>query len=219
MKQHYPFVNPPLPYDFDALEPYIDSKTMELHHNRHLQTYVDNLNLTLKNYPEYQSLSLEELLIYINSLPEEIREQVHRNAGGVYSHLLYFFNLKPPEAPTPQALPCCHYLISVFGSFDRFLDSFRRAALSVFGSGYAWLVMDAVGRLRIITTANQNTPLEQNLRPILNLDMWEHAYYLKHYNLRDNYISDWMQVIHWEQVSRYCYQYGTSTSPCAPARR
>lgn len=205
MNEHYPFVNPPLPYAYDALEPYIDARTMMLHYNRHLQTYVDNLNRILKNYPQYQSFSLEGLLLYQSSLPSEIQIPVHNNAGGVYNHIFFFSNLKAPDSQK-LSLPCSTFINSVFGSFDAFLDAFRKAALSVFGSGYAWLVMDMTGRLNIITTANQDTPLPQNLFPLLNLDVWEHAYYLKHYNNRDDYITDWFHVIDWDRVSTSCYK-------------
>lgn len=203
MNEHYPFVNPPLPYAYDALEPFIDAKTMMLHHDRHLQAYVDNLNRILKNYPEYQSFSLESLLLYQASLPAGIRTPVCNNAGGVYNHIFFFSNLKAPERQL-RSLPCSSYINSVFGSPDAFLEAFRKAALSVFGSGYAWLVMDVTGRLQIITTANQDTPLPLNLRPLLNLDVWEHAYYLKHYNKRDDYITDWFRVIDWNRVSLAC---------------
>lgn len=199
MNQHYPFVNPPLPYAYNALEPFIDTKTMMLHHDRHLQTYVDNLNNILKDYPEYQNLSLQELIIYSDSLPDSIRKSIINNAGGVYNHIFYFSNLKNPNTSTPPQ-PLSQFIDSSFGSFANFKQSFTSAALSVFGSGYAWLVLDAFGKLAIITTANQDTPLPLNLCPILNIDVWEHAYYLKHYNKRADYINDWFKIINWQQV-------------------
>ena len=176
---------------------------MELHHDRHLQTYVDNLNQILKNYPEYQTLSLVGLLFYLDSLPTELQTPVKNNAGGVYNHIFFFDNMKNPSSQTPS-LPCSPYINAVFGSFQAFQEIFRTAALSVFGSGYAWLVMDVFGRPKIITTSNQDSPLSLGLKPILNLDVWEHAYYLKHYNQRDAYITDWLQVIDWNKVSRNC---------------
>lgn len=201
MKQKFPFKNPPLPYAYEAMEPFIDAKTMELHHDRHLQTYVDNLNAALKDYPEYHGFSLEELLIYIQSLPEEIREKVKNNAGGVYSHILYFENLaNPPKKELPQNLG--NAIRDSFGSEDAFLEKLSEAAMSVFGSGYAWLVLDALGKLKIMTSANQDTPLSENLYPILNVDVWEHAYYLKHYNKRADYIKDWSQIINWENAGQ-----------------
>lgn len=201
MKNHYPFVNPPLPYAYDALEPFIDAKTMELHHDRHLQTYVNNLNALIKDYPEYQHLSLEQLLLYLDYLPASLQTPVKHNAGGVYNHIFFFSLLKNPAAKQPEN-PLLRHIISDFGSFEAFRKAFTEAALSVFGSGYAWLVLNPYGQLKIITTANQNTPLPLNLCPILNLDVWEHAYYLKHYNKRDDYIGDWFQIINWEQANK-----------------
>ncbi|MDO4272314.1 MAG: superoxide dismutase [Eubacteriales bacterium] len=201
MNNHYKFQNPPLPYAFDALEPYIDAKTMELHHNRHLQTYIDNLNNILKDYPEFQNSSLEELIMYSDGLPMSVRIPVKNNAGGVYNHIFYFSNLKKTEN---EVLPATTkaYLDFSFESFENFTKEFTQAALSVFGSGYAWLVLDSTETLKIITTANQDTPLPLGLCPILNIDVWEHAYYLKHYNLRADYIKDWFRVINWDQVNK-----------------
>lgn len=201
MNEHYPFVNPPLPYSTHAMEPYIDTKTMELHHDRHLQTYVDNLNTALKDYPEYHALSLEELLLSVDSMPAEIQTSIKNNAGGVYNHIFYFFNLKNPSEEEPPQ-PLKSYLEAQFGKYEDFQTAFGEAALSVFGSGYAWLVIDAFGNLKIITTANQDTPFSRNMYPLLNVDVWEHAYYLKHYNKRADYIKDWFQVVNWNQVSR-----------------
>lgn len=201
MNKHYPFVNPPLPYAYDALEPYIDTKTMQLHHTRHLQTYVDNLNTILKGYPEYQELSLEQLLLYPDLLPASIQTAVKNNAGGVYNHIFYFSMLKK-TAPIPENNMLLTHISAQFGSLESFMEAFSKAALSVFGSGYAWLVQDSHGILKIITTANQDTPLTANLYPILPLDVWEHAYYLKHYNKRADYIKDWMQVINWDEADK-----------------
>lgn len=206
MNEHYPFVNPPLPYAYQAMEPFIDTKTMQLHHDRHLQTYVDNLNQTLKDYPEFQNLSLEQLLISVPSLPEDIQAPVTNNAGGVYNHIFFFENLKNPSTEAPSE-PLSDYLNSDFDSFDAFQKAFRAAALSVFGSGYAWLVLDSFGVLKIITTKNQDTPLPLNMYPILNLDVWEHAYYLKHYNVRADYISDWFRIINWDTANQTLKSY------------
>lgn len=200
MNEHYPFVNPPLPYAYDAMEPYIDTLTMKLHHDRHLQTYVNELNNTLKNRPQLQSLSLEQLLMTVNSMPPEIQTSVRNNAGGMYNHIFYFMNLRNPSTETPP-YPFRAYLESEFGDFQTFQDAFTKAALSVFGSGYAWLVVDAFGNPKIITTANQDTPLTSNLYPLLTIDVWEHAYYLKHYNQRSDYIKDWFRIINWKHVA------------------
>jgi Fe-Mn family superoxide dismutase len=200
MSTHYPFVNEPLPYAYDALEPYIDEKTMHLHHDKHLQTYIDNLNKILKDYPELQSWSLEHLLYDLASLPEKIQTGVRNNAGGVFNHQFYFTSLKnlsgKPSGALGQAID------EQFGSFENFKNQMKAAGLSVFGSGYAWLVVNALGKLDIITCANQDTPLPLELCPVLNLDVWEHAYYLKHQNLRADYIRDWFHVVNWDEAER-----------------
>ena len=201
MNEKYPFVNPPLPYAYDSMEPYIDAKTMELHHDRHLQTYVDKLNEILKDYPEYQSLSLEQLLMAADSLPLEIQTQIRDNAGGVYNHIFYLENLKNAGMEIPPE-PLREYMNSEFGTYEIFQSKLAEAALSVFGSGYAWLVIDAFGNPKIITTKNQDTPFEKNMYPLLNIDVWEHAYYLKHYNKRTDYIKDWLQVVNWDQINQ-----------------
>lgn len=200
MNQHYKFVNPPLPYEYDALEPFIDAKTMELHHDRHLQTYVDNLNKILTDYPEYQNLTLEELILFAGSLPSEIKQSVLNNAGGVYNHIFFFSTMNfPSDSPLPANL--LKTVDSNFGNFDNFKFEFTKAALSVFGSGYAWLVKDSFDNLKIITTANQDTPLSLHLSPVLAIDVWEHAYYLKNYNKRADYIMNWFHVVDWEKVN------------------
>lgn len=202
MNKHYPFVTPPLPYSYDGLEPYIDARTMELHHDRHLQTYVDNLNHALEDFPEYQSMSLEQLLICQASLPHALQIPVQNNGGGVYNHIFYFSNLCPPDASSPAEFLTDH-ISAQFGSFEAFQTALANAALSVFGSGYAWLVLDCLGHFQIITTANQGTPFSLHLSPLLNLDVWEHAYYLKHYNKRKDYIDDWFHVVNWQRVEEH----------------
>ena len=201
MNKHYPFVNPPLPYSYQALEPYIDEKTMELHHDKHLQTYVDNLNHILEPYPTLQGLSLEELLSCPLCFPSGLQIPIKNNAGGVYNHIFYFSNLTPaPNLPVPDALSDA--ITASFGSFDAMKDNLKKAALSVFGSGYVWLILDKNKTLALMVTANQDTPLSSGFCPVLNLDVWEHAYYLKHYNMRKNYIDDWFSVIDWNQVNQ-----------------
>lgn len=201
MNERYPFINTPLPYAYDAMEPYIDKKTMELHHNKHLQTYIDNLNAALKNYPLLHNWTLEQLLMNLFSLPEEIQTAVRNNGGGVFNHQFYFSNLQNPALQQPIG-SLKDAINARFGNFVSFQNQLRTAALSVFGSGYAWLVLTALGQLKIITTANQDTPLALGMCPILNLDVWEHAYYLKHYNVRVDYINDWFHVINWEQAEQ-----------------
>lgn len=197
---YYPFVNTPLPYSYNALEPYIDEKTMHLHHDRHLQAYIDNLNDILKNHPHLQKLSLEGLIKASGRLPKELQAPVRNNAGGVYNHRFFFEGLANPAQREPcgklgEAIDC------FFKSYHNFETEFKKAALSVFGSGYAWLVYNGY-RLKIMTTPNQNSPVEQGCCPILCIDVWEHAYYLKHYNVRAGYIDDWMNVINWEKAEQ-----------------
>ncbi len=196
MNEHYPFVNQPLPYAYDALEPFIDTKTMHLHHDRHLQTYVDNLNKALKDYPTFQNWSLEQLLTNIGSLPVAIQIPVKNNGGGVYNHIFYFNGMTNSEIRS-QAGMLYPIIVKDFGSAERFLNELKNHALSVFGSGYAWLVANQKGKLKIMTTANQDTPISQHLCPIASIDVWEHAYYLKHYNERTAYIDDWFSVVNW----------------------
>lgn len=198
----YKFVNLPLPYAFDAMEPFIDKKTMEIHHDRHLQGYVDNLNKALERYPELQRLPLESLVTPPDTLPAANKNAIKNNAGGVYNHRFYFNSLIPAaHAKAPSGI-LLEDINKTYGSFDAFKAAFKAAALSVFGSGYAWLVVDNKGDLNIITTANQDTPLSWNLCPILNIDVWEHAYYLKHYNMRASYIDDWFNVINWDKANK-----------------
>ena len=206
---HYPFTNPPLPYAYQALEPYIDETTMKLHHDRHLQTYVDNLNRALADDSRFHSWTLEQLLYNIASLPEAIQTAVRNNGGGVYNHLLYFAGLAPASGTQRPSGALSDAIRSDFGSPDAFFKKLKEAALSVFGSGYAWLVVAADGSLMITTTGNQDTPLPLGLCPVLNIDVWEHAYYLKHYNVRADYIEDLFRVINWEQAGRRylaCFQ-------------
>lgn len=198
----YKFENSPLPYSFDAMEPFIDAKTMQIHHDRHLQGYVNNLNKALEGYPELQRLPLEALVAPPETLPPANRTAIKNNAGGVYNHRFYFNGLIPAanaKAPSGMLLDD---IDKTYDSFDAFKAAFKAAALSVFGSGYAWLVVDSQGDLKIITTANQDTPLAYNLCPILNIDVWEHAYYLKHYNMRANYIDDWFNVVDWTRANK-----------------
>lgn len=199
---YYPFTNTPLPYSYDALEPFIDEETMHLHHDRHLQTYIDNLNRFLEENPSLQKFSLEELLTIWRRLPCHLQTPLCNSAGGVYNHRFYFDSMTPPgsscSAPRLFEAMSCQ-----FGSPENFRAQFKEAALSVFGSGYAWLVLDR-GCLKIVTSANQNTPLTCSRTLILNIDVWEHAYYLKHYNLRADYIDDWFRVVNWKMAeNRY----------------
>ena len=183
----YPFINTPLPYAFQALEPYIDATTMYLHHEKHLQAYIDNLNKLLAKEPKLQTCTLEEL----TQMPGDIG----RNSGGVYNHRFYFEGLQPPKKVPHN--PLYEEIESQFQSFEAFQKIFKQTALSVFGSGYAWLVWER-GMFRIITTANQDVPCLNKMSPVLCIDVGEHAYYLKHYNLRGDYIDNWFKVINWD---------------------
>lgn len=197
MNEHYPFVNPPLPYAYDALEPYIGTQTLYLHHDRILQRYVLNLNNILRDYPELQTLSLEELLSNPENLPPEIRQSIIDNGGGVYNHILYFNGMVSPTERF-QASDLYPAIIQEYGTLEQFFDEFKRYALSVFGSGYAWLVVNSEGRLQIVTTPNENSPITDNLCIVAGIDLWEHAYYLQRFNDRSAYIEDWFRVVSWE---------------------
>lgn len=199
MNEHYPFVNEPLPYAYDALEPYIDTQTMYLHHDRLSQRYVANLNDILKDYPLLQNLSLVQLLSNPQSLPSEIRQGIINYAGGVYNHIIYFAGMAN-SLTRSQAQELYPIIVRDFGTVEQFFDEFKKYALSVFGSGYAWLVSDSNGNLKIVTTPNQNSPVSDNLCVIAGIDVWEHAYFLKRYNDRPAYVEDWFHVVSWEQA-------------------
>lgn len=195
-KETYPFRLPELPYAYHALEPFIDQRTMYFHHDKHLKTYIDNLNKALEAYPEYQTWTLEELLTRLPELPEELRTPVRNNGGGVYNHEMYFHLMAPAGQPFSTEVA------EAFGGEDNWKHQMKAAALGQFGSGFAWLVLDTTGALKIIALPNQDNPLTIGLQPILPLDVWEHAYYLKHQNLRSDYIDDWFHVINWNAVEQ-----------------
>ncbi|HEY8550830.1 MAG TPA: superoxide dismutase [Vicinamibacterales bacterium] len=191
---------PPLPYAFDALEPHIDAQTMQIHHGKHHQTYVNNLNAALEKYPDLQKKSVEELLKDINSIPEDIRTAVRNNGGGHANHTL-FWQIMGPNAGGPPTGAIADAINSTFGSFDTFKEQFTKAAVGRFGSGWAWL-NDVGGKLVIESTANQDSPLMEGKKPILGLDVWEHAYYLKYQNRRPDYINAWWNVVNWAEVNK-----------------
>jgi len=197
----YPFQLKPLLYEHDVLEPFIDAETMYLHHDKHLRTYVDNLNKALELHPEFHSWTLEQLLMNLKLLPNDIRTMVQNNGGGVYNHNLFFELLKRDTKPS-QTEPLFKAIIDVFGGIMQMEVALKKAALSVFGSGWAWLVADVDGRLSILTTANQDIIDLYNFIPIINLDVWEHAYYLKNQNRRAEYIDKFFKVINWEEAER-----------------
>ena len=196
-----PFENTPLPYAFDALEPYIDARTMEIHHDRHLQADIDGLNRAIAPFPALQNCTAARLAVLNVPALRCIRPALCRNAGGVFNHRFYFAGMTPDGS---RRLPCCALqaaVLQTFGTQAAFEDAFTKAALGVFGSGYVWLVRDVAGRPRIITTANQDTPMARGLRPLLCCDVWEHAYYLKHQNRRADYAADWLRVADWARAN------------------
>lgn len=195
-ENHYPFKLMPLPYQPNALEPYLDAKTVELHHDKHMQTYVDNLNKALEAHPKYHDWTLDMLLEQTNKLPKEIRQAVHNNAGGVYNHQIYFKSLAKDVPLVDGYLK--DKIIETYGSIEQFQEALKTAALSVFGSGWAWLLSDDTGNLIIETTPNQDTLIKDDLIPVLALDVWEHAYYLGYQNRRDSYLDNLFNLINWE---------------------
>lgn len=202
--EHYPFSLEDLPYKYNALEPYIDEKTMETHHTKHHKTYIDNLNNILKDYPKLHQKTLFELLSQIDSYPTDIKTGLRNNAGGHFNHSLFWRVIKPGGSPISKDLAL--QITKNFGSFEAFQDKFNHCAKSLFGSGWVWLVTNPKGDLSIITTNNQDNPLSKRLTPILCLDVWEHAYYLKYQNRRGDYIKEFWHIINWEQIERYYKQ-------------
>ncbi len=189
----------PLPYAYDALEPYIQTHIMELHHNKHQQAYVNNLNKALENHPELQKESLEWLITALDKLPEGVRTAVRNNAGGDFNHTFFWDVMKKDGGGNPRDR-IAEAIDKKFGHFDSFKEEFTKAAKSVFGSGWAWLVFNKNGEIEIRTTANQDSTLVENAHPLLGLDVWEHAYYLQYENRRPDYIEAWWHVVNWDRV-------------------
>lgn len=193
------FELPALPYAYDALEPVIDADTMRFHHDKHHATYVANLNKALEAHPELFERSVEFLIAHMNHLPEDIKGAVRNNGGGTYNHTL-FWEMMAPEGQTAFAGPVADKIKETFGSYEEFKKQFAAAAAGRFGSGWAWLVADG-DKLEILSTANQDNPLTEGKRPLLCLDVWEHAYYLKYQNRRVDYINEWFRIINWDFVN------------------
>ncbi|WP_037284900.1 superoxide dismutase [Saccharibacillus sacchari] len=195
------FELPALPYSNDALEPHIDAQTMEIHHDRHHNTYVTNLNAALESAPELQSKSLEELIGDLDSVPESIRTAVRNNGGGHHNHSLFWTVIGPNGGGAPSG-DLAAAIDSDLGGFDKFKEDFAKAATTRFGSGWAWLVVGKDGKLAVTSTPNQDSPIFEGLTPILGLDVWEHAYYLKFQNKRPDYIATFWNVVNWDEVSK-----------------
>lgn len=191
---------PQLPYEYDALEPHIDARTMEIHHTKHHQTYVNNLNNALSNHPELESKSIEELVKDLGSIPEDIRTAVRNNGGGHANHSIFWLCMSPNGGGEPTG-ELADAINSSFGSLDSFKEQFAKAGTTRFGSGWAWLCVDGNGKLVVTSTPNQDNPLNDGLSPILGLDVWEHAYYLNYQNRRPDYISAFWNIVNWDQVA------------------
>ncbi len=195
------FELPALPYAKDALEPHIDAQTMEIHHDKHHAGYVNNLNKALEGHPELQSKSLDELLRSLDSLPEAIRGAVRNNGGGHSNHSMFWQIMSPNGGGAPTG-DLANAINAAFGSFDNFKTQFAAAGGSRFGSGWAWLLVNADGSVSITSTPNQDTPISEGKTPILGIDVWEHAYYLKYQNRRPDYIAAWWNVVNWAEVAK-----------------
>jgi Fe-Mn family superoxide dismutase len=190
---------PPLPYPYNSLEPFIDEQTMQIHHDKHHAAYVNNLNAALEQAPELQSKSVEELIKDLNSVPENIRTAVRNNGGGHVNHTM-FWEIMGPNAGGQPTGALADAINQAFGSFDSFKEQFAKAGVGRFGSGWAWLISNG-GKLEITSTPNQDSPLMEGKTPILGLDVWEHAYYLKYQNRRPDYVSAWWNVVNWSDVT------------------
>ena|SRR3990167_655003 len=190
------FTLPKLPYAFDALMPYIDAKTMEIHLTKHHQAYIDNLNAALKPYPELQNYSLQDLLKKLKTLPQPIQAAVQNNAGGHFNHSLFWLWMTPKSKMVQGNL--YQQIVKKFNTLEAFQEQFNAAAKTRFGSGWAWLVLNSTGDLQIYSTANQDAVIMGNDVPLLGLDVWEHAYYLQYQNRRPDYVTAWWSVVNWE---------------------
>jgi Fe-Mn family superoxide dismutase len=195
-----PHTLPALPYDFGALEPHIDTQTMQIHHGKHHQTYVTNLNNALDKHPDLHNKSLDDLVRGVSSVPEDIRTAVRNNGGGHWNHSL-FWKLMAPNAGGAPSGDVANGINAAFGSLDKFKEQFNAAATGRFGSGWAWLI-DNGGKLEVTSTPNQDNPLMDGKKAILGVDVWEHAYYLKYQNRRPDYLAAWWNVVNWGEVNK-----------------
>jgi Fe-Mn family superoxide dismutase len=201
------FECPPLPYGYDALEPNIDERTMHIHHDKHHQGYVKKLNAALEGHADLQSKSVEDLLKDLNAVPQDIRTAVRNNGGGHANHSLFWTIMSPNGGGAPEGA-LADAINSAFGSFDAFKGTFSSTATGQFGSGWGWLAVDGSGNLKVLSTPNQDSPYSQGMTPILGVDVWEHAYYLKYQNMRGDYVSAWWNTVNWDEVAK---RYGAAT--------
>ena len=190
---------PPLSYPFNALEPHIDAKTMEIHHDKHHQAYITNANNALKDHPDLAAKPVDELIANLSQVPESIRNVVRNNAGGHSNHSFFWKIMGPNAGGTPKG-KLADAINSTFGGFDAFKEKLQAAGASRFGSGWAWLVVNKEGKLEITSTPNQDSPIMEGLKPVIGVDVWEHSYYLKHQNRRPQYIEAFWSVVNWDYV-------------------
>jgi Fe-Mn family superoxide dismutase len=195
-----PFTLPPLPYDFAALEPHIDAKTMEIHHGKHHQTYVNNLNAAIEKAPELAGKSLDDLMRNVSKAPEAVRTAIRNNGGGHWNHSM-FWQIMAPKAGGEPGGNLGPAIKSAFGDFAKFREQFSAAGVGRFGSGWAWLI-NTGGKLSITSTPNQDNPLMEGQKAVMGLDVWEHAYYLKYQNRRPDYIQAWWNVVNWKEIEK-----------------
>ena len=191
---------PKLPYAYDALEPHIDARTMEIHYTKHHQAYVDNLNKAIKD-TDLEKKTVEDLISDLNAVPEDIRAAVRNNAGGHVNHTMFWTIMKPKGGGDPSG-PIADVIKKTFGDFKTFQEKFNAAGVGQFGSGWVWLAGDAKGEVKIVSTPNQDNPISQGLFPIFGNDVWEHAYYLKYNNRRPEYLQAWWSVVNWEEINK-----------------
>jgi superoxide dismutase, Fe-Mn family len=194
------FELPSLPYEYSALEPHIDTQTMQIHHDKHHAAYVTNLNKALESAPELASKSIAEIVSNLSSVPEKIRQAVINNGGGHYNHTMFWEIMGPKGGGEPKG-DLAKAIDAAFGNYEGLREKVNNAGMTRFGSGWAWLVADGSGQLQVLSTANQDNPLSTGLQPILGVDVWEHAYYLKYQNRRADYLSAWWNVVNWDAVA------------------
>jgi superoxide dismutase, Fe-Mn family len=192
---------PPLPYPSNALEPHIDAKTMEIHHDKHHQAYITNANKALEGHPDLAAKPVDELLADLNKIPESVRTVLRNNAGGHSNHTFFWKIMGPNAGGTPKG-KLAEAINSTFGGFDQFKEELQKAAIGRFGSGWAWLVVNKEGKLQITSTANQDTPISDGLKPVIGVDVWEHSYYLLYQNRRPDYLKAWWNVVNWDQAEK-----------------